>query len=182
MVTKGPKKRWYVIQTYSGYEKAVRDDLTRRVDSMGMQDYIFQIIVPEETYIEKNKDGKDKEKVRQIYPGYVFVEMLVTDDSWFVVRNTPRVTGFLGSSGGGTKPVPLLEEEIRPILLKANIISKPNYEHLLGKHVQIISGAFEGQIGRVSAVDADQEKMMVDIDVFGRATPTEIDFTQFKEV
>lgn len=108
--------------------------------------------------------------------------MLVTDDSWFVVRNTPRVTGFLGSSGGGTKPVPLLEEEIRPILLKANVISKPNYEYLLGKEVQIISGAFEGQIGRVSYVDADQEKMMVDIDVFGRATPTEIDFTQFKEI
>ncbi len=182
MAIRTPKRRWYVIQTYSGYEKAVKEDLARRVDSMGMQDFIFQIIVPEETYIEKNKDGKDKEKVRQIYPGYVFVEMLVTDDSWFVVRNTPRVTGFLGSSGGGTKPVPLLEEEIRPILLKANVISKPNYEHLLGKEVQIISGAFEGQIGKVSAVDADQEKMMVDIDVFGRATPTEIDFTQFKEV
>ncbi|CDR31379.1 Transcription antitermination protein nusG [Acholeplasma oculi] len=182
MAEKLPKKRWYVIQTYSGYEKAVRDDLERRVDSMGMQDFIYQIIVPEEKYIEKTKDGKDKEKIRQIYPGYVFVEMIVTDESWFVVRNTPRVTGFLGSSGGGTKPVPLLEEEIRPILLKANIISKPNYNYLLGKQVQIIGGAFEGQVGKVSAIDHDQETMMVDIDVFGRATPTEIDFTQFKEV
>ena len=125
---------------------------------------------------------KIKKKFAKFIQVTFFVEMVVTDDSWFVVRNTPRVTGFLGSSGGGTKPVPLLEEEIRPILLKANVISKPNYEHLLGKEVQIISGAFEGQIGRVSAVDTDQDKMMVDIDVFGRATPTEIDFTQFKEI
>ncbi len=182
MAEKLPRKRWYVIQTYSGYEKAVKEDLSRRVDSMGMQDYIFQIVVPEAKYIEKNKDGKDKEKIKQIYPGYVFVEMLVTDDSWFVVRNTPRVTGFLGSSGGGTKPVPLLDEEIRPILLKANIISKPSYGHLLGKEVEIIAGIFEGKKGKVSAIDHDQEKMMVDIDVFGRATPTEIDFTQFKEI
>ncbi|HLT00488.1 MAG TPA: transcription termination/antitermination protein NusG [Acholeplasma sp.] len=181
MAEKAPRKRWYVIQTYSGYENAVKEDLARRVDSMGMQDYIFQIIVPEEKYIEKTKDGKDKEKIRQVYPGYVFVEMLVTDDSWFVVRNTPRVTGFLGSSGGGTKPVPLLDEEIKPILLKVGIMSKPNYEYLIGKQVIIISGAFEGQTGVVSGVDNDQEKLIVDIEVFGRATPTEINFNQFKE-
>lgn len=182
MAEKIPRKRWYVIQTYSGYENAVREDLTRRVDSMGMQDYIFQTIVPEEKFIEKNKDGKEKEKIRQIYPGYVFVEMIVTDDSWFVVRNTPRVTGFLGSSGGGTKPVPLLEEEVKPILLKVGIMTKPNYDYLLGKEVEIISGVFEGRLGKVSAIDHDQEKITVDIDVFGRATPTEIDFAQFKEV
>ncbi|MBN3490894.1 transcription termination/antitermination factor NusG [Acholeplasma equirhinis] len=181
-MAQAPRKRWYVIQTYSGYENAVKEDLARRVDSMGMQDFIYQIIVPEEKYIEKTKDGKDKEKIRQIYPGYVFVEMIVTDDSWFVVRNTPRVTGFLGSSGGGTKPVPLLEEEIKPILLKVGIMSKPNYDYLIGKQVQIISGAFEGQSGVVSAVDNDQEKLIVDIDFFGRATPTEIDFNQFKEI
>ena len=94
-MSKEPKLRWYIIQTYSGYENAVATDLRRRVESMGMTDYIFRIVVPEEKYIEKDKNGKDKEKVRQIFPGYVFVEMIVTDESWFVVRNTPRVTGFL---------------------------------------------------------------------------------------
>lgn len=182
MKNKNPRKRWYVIQTYSGKENSVKDDLLRRVESMGMQDFIFSVIVPEETYIEKNKDGKEKEKIRQVYPGYVFVEMKVTDESWFVVRNTPQVTGFLGSSGGGTKPVPLLEEEIKPILLKVGIITKPNYDYLIGSNVEIISGSFTGQVGRVSSIDNDQEKMIVEIDFFGRATPTEIDFSQFKEV
>ena len=92
------KVRWYIIQTYSGYENAVKLDLERRVESMGMNDLIFRGIVPEETVIEKKADGKEKEKVKQLFPGYVFVEMEVTDESWFVVRNTPRVTGFLGSS------------------------------------------------------------------------------------
>ncbi|VEU82921.1 transcription termination/antitermination protein NusG [Acholeplasma hippikon] len=182
MAEKAPKRRWYVIQTYSGYENAVKEDLLRRVESMGMQDYIFQVIVPEEPYIEKTKDGKEKEKIRQIFPGYVFVEMLVTDDSWFVVRNTPRVTGFLGSSGGGTKPVPLPEEEIKPILLKIGAITKPKYDYLLGKSVQIMSGPFEGQIGKVISIDVDQEKLIVEIDLFGRGTPTEIAFNQFREV
>src|SRR5690606_41312945 len=182
MAEKLPKKRWYVIQTYSGYEKAVRDDLERRVDSMVMQDFIYQIIVTEEKYIEKTKDGKDKEKIRQIVPGYVFVEMIVTDESWFVVRNTPRVTGFLGSSGGGTKPVPLQEDEIKPILLKIGVIAKPSYDYLIGKQIEIIYGAFEGQVGEVAAIDHDQEKIVVNIDVFGRATPTEISFDQFREV
>lgn len=177
-----PKVRWYIIQTYSGYEKAVKQDLERRVESMGMTDFIYNIIVPEEKYIEKNKDGKEKEKIRQIFPGYIFVEMMVTDDSWFVVRNTPRVTGFLGSSGGGTKPVPLADEEIKPILFKVGVLAKPNYNHLIGKQVMIISGAFEGQIGKVSAVDNDQEKIVIDVDLFGRATPTEVGFSEFKEV
>jgi transcriptional antiterminator NusG len=181
-MSKEPKLRWYIIQTYSGYENAVATDLRRRVESMGMTDYIFRIVVPEEKYIEKDKNGKEKEKVRQIFPGYVFVEMIVTDESWFVVRNTPRVTGFLGSSGGGTKPVPLQEEEIKPILLKIGVLAKPSYNHLIGKQVQITYGAFEGQIGEVASVDHDQEKMVVNIDVFGRATPTEISFDQFREV
>jgi transcriptional antiterminator NusG len=107
--------RWYIIQTYSGYENSVREDLLRRVDSMGMNDFIFSVIVPEETIIEKKDNGKEKEKIKQLYPGYVFVEMIVTDESWFVVRNTPRVTGFLGSSGGGTKHVPIPPEENKKI-------------------------------------------------------------------
>lgn len=167
--------RWYVIQTYSGYENAVKVDLLRRVESMGMSDLIFRVIVPEETVIEKKADGKEKEKVKQLFPGYVFVEMIVTDESWFVVRNTPRVTGFLGSSGGGTKPVPLAPDEINQILLKVGIISKPTYNHLIGKKVEILSGPYATLKGKVSVVDNDQEKVVVEIDFFGRATPTEVD-------
>jgi transcription termination/antitermination protein NusG len=176
------KTRWYIIQTYSGYENAVKQDLERRVDSMGMSDYIFRIVVPEETVIEKKADGKEKEKIKQLFPGYVFVEMIVTDESWFVVRNTPRVTGFLGSSGGGTKPVPLMPDEINQILLKVGIITKPKYDHLIGKEVEIISGKFQGIKGEVSDVDNDQEKVIVNIDMFGRATPTELSVLDIKEV
>ena len=177
-----PKVRWNIIQTYSGYENAVKLDLERRVESMGMSDYIFRVIVPEETVIETKADGKSKEKIKQIFPGYVFVEMIVTDESWFVVRNTPRVTGFLGSSGGGTKPVPLAPDEINQILLKIGVISKPTYDHLVGKTVEILSGAFTGLKGEVAFVDNDQEKITVNIDVFGRSTPTEFDVVDIREL
>ncbi len=108
--------------------------------------------------------------------------MIVTDESWFVVRNTPRVTGFLGSSGGGTKPVPLAPDEINAILLKIGIISKPTYDHLIGKMVEVIDGTWLGLKGEVVQVDNDQEKLIVDLDLFGRATPTELDVTQIKEL
>jgi transcriptional antiterminator NusG len=177
-----PKVRWYIIQTYSGYENAVKSDLERRVESMGMSDYIFRVIVPEETVIEKKADGKEKEKIKQLFPGYVFVEMIVTDESWFVVRNTPRVTGFLGSSGGGTKPVPLAPDEINQILLKVGIISKPTWVHLLGKMVEVMNGTWLGMKGEVAHVDDDQEKVTVDLDLFGRATPTELDAHDVREI
>jgi len=176
------KVRWYIIQTYSGYENAVKLDLERRVESMGMSDFIYRVIVPEETVIEKKADGKEKEKVKQLFPGYVFVEMIVTDESWFVVRNTPRVTGFLGSSGGGTKPVPLAPYEINQILLKVGIMSKPTYDHLMGKTVEIIEGAMKGTKGKVIDVDNDQEKVVVEIDMFGRAVPSDYKVTEIKEI
>ena len=174
--------RWYIIQTYSGYENAVKLDLERRVESMGMSDFIYRVIVPEETVIEKKADGKEKEKVKQLFPGYVFVEMIVTDESWFVVRNTPRVTGFLGSSGGGTKPVPLAPDEINQILLKVGIMSKPTYDHLLGKMVEIVEGAMKGMKGKVVDVDNDQEKVVVEIDMFGRAVPSDYKVIEVKEI
>ena len=177
-----PAVRWYIIQTYSGYENAVKEDLEKRVASMGMNEYIFRIVVPEETVIEKNKDGKEKEKIKQIFPGYVFVEMQVTDESWYVVRNTPRVTGFLGSSGGGTKPVPLPPDEINPILLEIGVIKKPTYNHLIGKTVEVISGPWNGLKGKVETVDNDQEKLILNLDLFGRATPTEIAVSDVKEI
>ncbi|MDY0277217.1 MAG: transcription termination/antitermination protein NusG [Acholeplasma sp.] len=176
------RKRWYIVQTYSGYENAVKNDLKRRIESMGMGDFIFDVIVPEETIIEKKADGTDKEKIKQLFPGYVFVEMIETDESWYVVRNTPRVTGFLGSSGGGTKPVPLEDGEMDSILYKIGAKTKPTYEHLLGKTVEIISGLYAGKTGEVSFVDPDRAMVKVDIDLFSRATPTEVDIDNVKIV
>jgi|SRR5690625_3463017 len=175
------RKRWYIVQTYSGYENAVMKDLKRRIESMAMSEFIFDVIVPEETIIEKKADGTDKEKIKQLYPGYVFVQMIDTDDSWFVVRNTPRVTGFLGSTGGGTKPVPLDDSEMDAILYKIGAKSKPTFEHLLNKTVEILSGPYEGQVGKVSFVDSDRKIVRVDIDFFGRATPTEVDIEIIRE-
>lgn len=176
------KKRWYIIQTYSGFENSVKNDLLRRIESMGMNDFIFNVIVPEETIIEKKADGTEKEKSKQMFPGYVFVEMVETDESWYVVRNTPRVTGFLGSSGGGTKPVPLEDGEMDTILYKIGIKTKPTFDHFLNKTVEILAGPYAGQVGKVSFVDGDREILHVDIIFFGRATPTEVDITNVEEV
>lgn len=176
------KKRWYIVQTYSGQENSVRRDLLKRAESMGLEDYIFNVIVPEETIVEKKPDGTEKEKIKQMFPGYVFVEMIDTEHSWFVVRNTPRVTGFLGSSGGGAKPVPLEEGEMDAILYKIGIKQKPTYEHLLEQTVEILDGPYKGQVGEVSAVDPDKRMVIVNIEFFGRATPTEVDIDSIKVV
>ena len=117
------KKYWYVVQTYSGYENSVKENLLRRIETMQMESSIFQVMIPEELKAEKKADGSMKEKLVKMFPGYVFIEMIVTDESWFVVRNTPGVTGFLGSSGGGTKPIPLFPDEINPILKKCGMLA-----------------------------------------------------------
>jgi len=179
-MSKEPKLRWYIIQTYSGYENAVATDLRRRVESMGMTDYIFRIVVPEEKYIEKTKDGKDKEKVRQIFPGYVFVEMIVTDESWFVVRNTPRVTGFVGS---GTQPVPLTEAEYNSLMKQMTTDEvKHKVDLTKGDLVTIVDGPFKDLEGKVGEVDEKSGKVKVMVSMFGRETPVELDFLQVKRV
>ena len=170
--------RWYIVQTYSGDENTVKIDLERRTESMGMSDYIFRVLVPE-VIIPATEDKK--ETVERLYPGYVFVEMIVTDESWFVVRNTPGVTGFLGSSGGGTKPIPVLRDEMEAILLKIGAIAKPKFDRLVGKTVIIQTGVWEGQEGVVDSVDNDQEIAIVNIDMFGQATPTEVSVYDIKE-
>ncbi|MBS2126354.1 transcription termination/antitermination factor NusG ['Fragaria x ananassa' phyllody phytoplasma] len=174
--------KWYIAQTYAGYENVVKEELLRRVESIGISDLIPNILSPKEIYYETRVDGKKIPRERKIYPGYVFIQMIITDRSWFIVKNTPRITGFLGSSGIGTKPVPLSEQEINPVLLKMGIINKPNYENLIGKKVEIISGSFTGQIGQVSIIDDSREKMIVEVDLFGRSTPVEISFNDFKEI
>jgi len=172
------EKRWYIVQSYSGLENSVKVNLERRIESMQMEDKIFQVVIPEEVTIEKKADGTTKEKLVKIYPGYVFIEMIVTDDSWFVVRNTPGVTGFLGSSGGGTKPVPLPPEEINPILKNAGLITTPKVNVSVGQRVKVTAGPFMNQVGIVDEVDEEKGYVTVLVEMFGRQTPAELSFDE----
>lgn len=172
-------RRWYVLHTYSGYEENVERNLRQRIDSMDMQDKIFDIIIPKEKKI-KIKNGKRKVVEEKIYPGYVLVNMIVTDDSWYVVRNTPNVTGFVGT---GTTPTPITEEEVK-ILQKKMGMEEPKYEIdvTVGTPVRIVDGPFKNIEGKISAVDEERGKVKVLINMFGRETQTELDFLQVKKI
>lgn len=178
-------RRWYVVTTYSGYENSVKQDLERRIQSMNMQDKIYQVLVPEEIVETVDKKGKKKQKVNKLYPGYVFVEMEVEkemdDRSWFNVRNTPKVTGFLGSSGSGTKPVPVPKEEMDNILRKLGMITKPKFEINVGDTVTVTEGAFANMVGEVVNINEEKEIITVLIDMFGRQTPMEFQFNAVKK-
>jgi transcription termination/antitermination protein NusG len=173
------ERRWYVIHTYSGYEEAVARNLKQRIESLGMEDKIFNVLVPKEKKI-KIRGGKKEIVEEKIYPGYVFVEMIVTDDSWYVVRNTPNVTGFVGS---GTTPIPVSEQEMNE-LLKRIELKEPQYkiEVKVGDLVKIIDGPFKDFDGRVSEVDEERGKVKVMINLFGRDTPVELDYLQIRKL
>ena len=175
-----PKERnWYVLHTYSGYEEAVANSLKQRIKSLGMEDKIFNVLVPKEKKI-KIKNGKRKIVDEKIYPGYVLVEMIVTDDSWYVVRNTPNVTGFVGA---GTIPVPVAKEEIENLKTRMGV-KEPQYkiEVKLGDLVKIIDGPFKDFDGKVSEIDAERGKVKVLVSMFGRDTPVELDSLQLKKL
>ncbi|MBR2891902.1 MAG: transcription termination/antitermination factor NusG [Bacilli bacterium] len=176
------ERAWYVIQSYSGCENAAKSNLERRIKSLNMEDYIFQVLIPETVHTEKKKNGELKEVVEKIFPGYIFVDMIVTDESWFIVRNTPMVTGFLGSSGGGAKPVPLSDEEIIPILKQCGISIEANVKFKVGDEVQILNGNFTGQVGTVESINIDEQIVTVLVDFFGRQTPTEVHFDEIKKL
>ncbi len=173
------EKNWYVIHTYSGYEEAVADNLKKRIESLQMQDKIFNVMVPKEKKV-KIKNGKRKTVEEKIYPGYVLVEMMVTDDSWYVVRNTPNVTGFIGS---GTTPVPVSLPEIET-LKKRMGVEKPQYQtaFVKGDNVKITDGPFKDFDGKVEEIDEERGKVKVLINMFGRDTPIEIDLLQIKKI
>lgn len=179
-------KRWYVVTTYSGFENSVKQDIERRTESMNMTHLVYQVLVPEEIEEVKDKKGNIKQKVNKMFPGYVFVEMEVDGEmdekAWFMVRNTPKVTGFLGSSGGGTKPVPVPKNEMDEILRKLGLISKPKFEIEVGNRVEIIDGSFKGMIGDVSQIAPEKEELTVLIEMFGRLTPMEFNFKQVKKI
>ena len=173
------QKNWYVIHTYSGYEDAVAKNLKQRVESLGMEDKIFNILVPKEKKI-KIKSGKRKTVEEKIYPGYVLVEMIVTDDSWYVVRNTPNVTGFVGV---GTTPVPVSPKEVET-LKKRMGVETPQYkiEVKPGDSVKIVDGPFKDFDGKVSEIDEARGKIKVMVNIFGRDTPVELDSLQIKKL
>ena len=175
-------KLWYVVNTYSGHESKVKEKLEMRINSMNMQDYIFRVIVPEQKEIEV-KDGVTKEKVKKMFPGYVLVEMIMSDEAWYVVRNTPGVTGFIGSSGKGAKPIPLLPEEVERILNNMGMsridLSKDLVE---GKKVKIISGPFKDMIGKISSYDLEKKKVNLLLDLFGQETPVEAELNQIENI
>ena len=172
-------RRWYTIHTYSGYEENVAHNLRQRIESMGMEDKIFNILIPTERKI-KIKNGKRKTIEEKIFPGYVLVEMIVTDDSWYVVRNTPNVTGFIGT---GTTPTPLSDEEVKN-LQKRMGVDEPQYKIDIGAGdpVKIVDGPFKDFEGKVSEIDEERGKVKVLVSMFGRETPVELDFLQIKKL
>ena len=178
-------KRWYIVTTYSGYENSVMEDLIRRRETLNMQDQICQVLVPEETIEVTDKKGKKKTKVNKLYPGYVFVEMNVEgqmdDQLWFNVRNTPKVTGFLGSSGSGTKPIPVAVAEMDDILRRLGMSTKPKVDINVGDKVEL-TGSFKDTVTEVIAVNTEKETITVLVELFGRSTQMEFPINEVKKL
>lgn len=174
-------KQWYVVNTYSGHENKVKEKLEMRAESMDMQDYIFRVVIPEEKVIEE-KDGVRKEKVKKMFPGYILVEMVMTDEAWYVVRNTPGVTGFIGSSGKGAKPTPLQPYEVDKILDNMGISRMDVDTDLVeGATVKIVDGPFNGMFGKIDSVDLPNQKVMLLVDLFGQETSVEVELNQIQK-
>ena len=172
------EKLWYVVNTYSGHEQKVKEKLESKIESMDMQDNIFRIIVPETTEVEI-KDGVKKEKTKKMFPGYILVEMVMSDEAWYIVRNTPGVTGFIGSSGRGAKPTPLLPQEIDKVLATMGMSRLDSDSDLkVGDGVNIIDGPFKGMTGNIDSVDKENNRLNVLIDLFGQETPVEVELFQ----
>lgn len=174
-------KQWYVVNTYSGHENKVKEKLDMRSQSMDMQDYIFRVIVPEEKVIEETKDGKTKEKTKKLFPGYILVEMVMSDEAWYVVRNTPGVTGFIGSSGKGAKPTPLQPYEVDSILNSMGMSRLDiNKELEVGAKVKITAGPFAGMFGTIDSVDVASNKVNLLVDLFGQETSVEVSMSEIE--
>ena len=167
--------RCYVVHTYSGYENKVKKDLENTIKNRELEEYFFDIIVPMEEQIEI-KDGKKKTNLKKVFPGYVLVKMIVTEETWYIVRNTRGVTGFVGS---GTDPIPLTDEEIRNMGFEESAI---NVDYELNEQVEIMNGAFEGFVGNVQEINKEKHKVKVLVSMFGRETPVEVEFSQVRKI
>jgi transcription termination/antitermination protein NusG len=175
------QKEWYVVNTYSGHESKVKEKLEMRASTMGMEDYILRVIVPEQTEVEI-KDGVKKEKLKKMFPGYILVEMVMSDEAWFIVRNTPGVTGFIGSSGKGAKPFPLTPQEVDKILGAMGLRRVEIGNNLnVGDKVKVIAGPFSGMYGTVREIDMEAQKLGIDVDLFGQETRVDLDLTEIQK-
>lgn len=167
--------RWYVVHTYSGYENKVKTDLEKTIKNRDLEEYFFDIIVPMEEQIEI-KDGKKKTNLKKVFPGYVLIKMIVTEDTWYIVRNTRGVTGFVGS---GTDPIPLTDEEIRNMGFEEIPV---NVDYEVNDSVQILNGAFKDFVGTVQEINKEKNKVKVLVSMFGRETPVELEFSQVQKM
>lgn len=167
--------KWYVVHTYSGYENKVKTDLEKTIKNRELEDYFFDIVVPMEEQIEI-KDGKRKANLKKVFPGYVLVKMIVTEESWYIVRNTRGVTGFVGS---GTDPIPLTNEEIRNMGFETTII---NVDYEVNDSVKVVNGPLSGFIGTVQEINKEKNKVKVMVSMFGRETPVELEFSQVEKI
>lgn len=167
--------KWYVVHTYSGYENKVKTDLEKTIKNRELEDYFFDIVIPMEEQIEI-KDGKRKTNLKKVFPGYVLVKMIVTEESWYIVRNTRGVTGFVGS---GTDPIPLTMEEIRNMGFEVAVV---NVDYDVNDSVKVVNGPLSGFIGTVQEINKDKSKVKVLVSMFGRETPVELDFSQVEKI
>ena len=175
------EKEWYVVNTYSGHENKVKEKLEMRASSMGMEDYIFRVVVPEQTEVEV-KDGKEKKKVKKMFPGYILVEMIMNDEAWFIVRNTPGVTGFIGSSGKGAKPFPLTPQEVDKILGSMGMSRLEIGNNLnVGDMIKVINGHFANMFGKVKTINMENQKIEVALDLFGQETIVELELSEIEK-
>lgn len=173
-------KQWFIVHTYSGFEAKVKDSLEQRAEAMGMAEVIEEILIPTEEVVEI-RDGKKKRSTRKFFPGYVLVKMLMSDEAWHVVKNTPKVTGFVGT---GTKPVPLRDDEVARIVNQVTVAAekpKPKQEFQIGEQVRIVDGPFSNFTGEVEEVNEDRSTLKVMVTIFGRATPVELEFLQVEK-
>ena len=171
------EKQWFIVHTYSGFEAKVKDSLTQRAEAMGMAEVIEEILIPTEEVVEV-RDGKKTRSTRKFFPGYVLVKMVMSDEAWHVVRNTPKVTGFVGT---GSKPVPLREDEVNRIIDQISVAAekpKPKFEYRIGETVRIVDGPFNNFTGQVEEINEDRSTLKVMVTIFGRATPVELEFLQ----
>ena len=175
------QKEWYVVNTYSGHENKVKEKLEMRAVSTGMEDYIFRVVVPENKEIEV-KDVKQKEKIKKLFPGYILVEMIMSDEAWFIVRNTPGVTGFIGSSGKGAKPFPLTPDEADKILNQMGMSRiEIDTDFSIDDSVKVIDGPFSGMFGKIKNINTETGVLEVSLDLFGQETIVELNVSQIEK-
>ena len=182
-MTEYNQKQWYVVNTYSGHENRVKDNLEARIESFGIANLIFKILVAEVEEMEVKPGKKPTAKMTNLFPGYLFVQMIMTDEAWYIIRNTPGVTGFIGSSGGGAKPFPVSEDEMENIFRRLGISETTVVATFtLKDHVRIIAGPFSGLEGTIESMDDSTQTATVLISLFGRDTPTEINYMDVEKL